>query len=507
MCWKDLLWVFAYPIYQVIGTFRHESGHAIAALLFGGRIKEFVFLPTEGYWGYVHWDGPHNLVTAGAPYLLDLLTFLIFFAVCMRIRFRRRWVWLNLVIVGVVSPLVNSAYNCRQNPGRGNDVTVLLKDGNAVMVQAYFILTISLYIVGLYILLTRAKIQNRQPPVAHAWTAVPLILGTILLISACSVASSSLTASKQPRSISTSRLTPPPTPIVRSATMTPTPTPEETYDAIFIQVVAVVAQQYPQRAPIGELEWEGDYRVGSQDPGTVDGEFYAGDWKFRLFDWDRDDPTDPVDVYLNNRTSLFNWSGTATLEQIDGQLNSAGLVPKPVADQDEWLVYTNEHYGYRFKYPSTVDIIEHGVDWIESRDVPEGMEPREAKREFVRKLGPNLCVQVVLDGGFIWFNPPENFGARFNFCQLLGPNALGWQSPERSEVVTIDGRDYELEGREYIKIEGNDHDEALHVELSSGMHIQIGVATVSEEGYQRYREEVLPVLLGILETYEGIPDS
>jgi hypothetical protein len=505
MRWKDLLWVFAYPIYQVIGTFRHESGHAIAAILFGGRIKEFVFLPTKGYWGYVSWVGPHNLLTAGAPYLLDLLTFLIFFSVCMRLRFRRRWVWLNLVILGVLSPLINSAYNCHQDPDRVNDVTVLLRDGNAIMVTAYFILTLSLYIAGLYILFTRAKIHDRQPAVGRVWTTVPLILGSLLFLSACTAASATIIASEVPPAIPTPTTASYPSPEINSATMTPTISPEEAYDAIFKQVVALVAQEYPQRAPIAELTWEGDYRMGSGDPETVDGEFSAGDWNFRLFDWNRDDLSDPVDVYVINKTSFFNWSGTATLEQIDGQLNSAGLVPKPAADTDEWLVYTNEHYGYRFEYPSTVDVIEHGVDWIESDDVPEGMEPWEAKQEFARKLGPNLCVQVVFGDSFIWFNPPENFGARFNFCQYLGPNAPGWQSPERSEVVTIDGRDYVFEGRELIKIDGSDHDEALRVELSSGMHIQVGATTDSDQEYQRYREEALPVLLQILETYQSMP--
>jgi hypothetical protein len=71
--------------------------------------------------------------------------------------------------------------------------------------------------------------------------------------------------------------------------------------------------------------------------------------------------------------------------------------------------------------------------------------------------------------------------------------------------VTIDDAEYILEGRELIKIEGTDHDEALRVEIASGIHIQVGVTTNSDEDYERYRQEVLPVLLDILETYESIP--
>jgi hypothetical protein len=237
----------------------------------------------------------------------------------------------------------------------------------------------------------------------------------------------------------------------------------------------------------------------------MEGEIISGNWKFRLFDWDANDPADPVDVNLNNKSSFFYWSGSATLEEIDGQLSSAGLVPKPSVVTDDWLLYTNDNFGYRFEYPSTADVIEHGVGWIDARDVPEGMDAWEARRMYVRELGPNLCVQILLGDGFIWFNPPENFGARFNFCEHLGPNAPGWFAPKRSENARIDGSEYLLEGRELIKIEGSDHDEALRVELPSGMHIQVGVTTNSEQDYERYRAEILPILLEILETYESIP--
>lgn len=186
MRWKDLLWVFAYPIYQVIGTIRHESAHALTAIALGGKIEEFVFLPTRGYWGYVRWEGPHNILITAAPYLFDLLTFLIFFTICMQLDFRRRWLWLNLVILGVFSPLINSFYNYLQTSGRVNDVSILLREGNDQLVQAYFTLTLVLYLAGLYILFTRAQIHRDQQSSSRLWTIVPAALGTILLLSACS---------------------------------------------------------------------------------------------------------------------------------------------------------------------------------------------------------------------------------------------------------------------------------------------------------------------------------
>ncbi len=507
MFWKNLLWVFAYPIYQVIGTFRHETGHALAAIAFGGVIEEFVFLPTEGYWGYVRWDGPHNLFTTGAPYLLDLLTFLIFFVLCMQLSFRRRWIWLNLVIIGVFSPLINSAYNYRPNPDRINDVDVLLRDGSAIMVHAYFILTLILYFAGLYILFTRARIHNRQPPVSRTWTVAPLLLGTTLLISACS---STLISSFEPEELQAQATTtepPDPSPAIRSATKTPTMTPEETYETIFRQVVTYVAGQHPQRAPINDLEWDGGFRIGSRDPDTMEGDLVSGDWKFRLFDWDAADPSDAVDVGVWNPTTFFTWTGSATLEHIDGQLRAGGRVPKPDSPTGKWLTYTNSRYGYRFEYPFDVDVIEHGISSIEISDIPEGMTYREYMPIIIREMGPNLCAQVILGEGYIWIDSPENFVNQYNFCQRLGPGAPGWSYESRTESVLIEGQEYVLEGKKLINLEGPDHDEALRIELPSGLRIEVGAYTQSEEAYQQYRGETLPVLIAILETFETIPGA
>jgi hypothetical protein len=42
---KDLLWILAYPAYQIIGTIRHEGSHALAAMAEGVEVKKFVFWP------------------------------------------------------------------------------------------------------------------------------------------------------------------------------------------------------------------------------------------------------------------------------------------------------------------------------------------------------------------------------------------------------------------------------------------------------------------------------
>jgi len=150
---KDLLWLLAYPLYQLIGSLRHEVSHAVVAVYQGARIQEFVFWPTRSgptfRWGYVSWSGSTSWVATAAPYLCDLATFALFFVICVRWPLSRHWVWVNLVAIGLVSPLVNSAYNYLNGLlGRG-DVAQLLHQLPGAAVQTFFALTLLLYVVGL----------------------------------------------------------------------------------------------------------------------------------------------------------------------------------------------------------------------------------------------------------------------------------------------------------------------------------------------------------------------
>lgn len=157
-----LLWLLAYPLYQVIGTLRHEASHALAAVLQGAEIIEFAFLPTlrEGFglsWGYVRWRGATGWVTLAAPYLCDLLTFAVFFAFCMWALFRWRWLWLNLVILGMISPLINSGYNYAGGFWRANDVGRLLDALPPWGVHAFFILSLAAYLAGIVLVFRRSR--------------------------------------------------------------------------------------------------------------------------------------------------------------------------------------------------------------------------------------------------------------------------------------------------------------------------------------------------------------
>ena len=158
----DLLWALAYPIYQTIGTIRHEAGHALVAWLQSARITEFVFFPGRHgeifYWGYVNWQGEITWTSLAGPYILDLLTFAVFFLICYKLPFKRHWLWLNLVIVGMISPLANSAYAyIRSFSASTNDVIRLLAALPAWPVHLYFIATLALYAIGLVLVFRRSR--------------------------------------------------------------------------------------------------------------------------------------------------------------------------------------------------------------------------------------------------------------------------------------------------------------------------------------------------------------
>ena len=165
---RDAWWLLAYPAYQIIGTLRHEGSHALAVLLEGGRVVKFVFWPTwekKFYFGYVQWSGRGlDWKVSFAPYFVDLLTFAVFYLLLTRVRIKRHWLWVNLVIVGLVSPLVNSLYRYGSSFFRDGDMTSVyaaLPDG---AVHAYFIVTTLLYLAALVQLQRRRVDSPRETP-------------------------------------------------------------------------------------------------------------------------------------------------------------------------------------------------------------------------------------------------------------------------------------------------------------------------------------------------------
>ena len=148
---RDWLWVLLLPVYLILSTFRHEAAHAVVATAQGAEIIKFVFWPSvhetgKFYFGYVSWrGGTTNWLVDAAPYFMDILTFSIFFPILYWVRFRWHSLWLNLVIIGLVSPIINSLYNYI----RGGDIRELLAVLPDLPVHACFLLGLGLAVPGL----------------------------------------------------------------------------------------------------------------------------------------------------------------------------------------------------------------------------------------------------------------------------------------------------------------------------------------------------------------------
>jgi hypothetical protein len=102
----------------IVVTVIHESAHAIAVLLQGGTVSEFIWLPSDDKWGSVSYDLPHG--SERAAYLISLapnLLWLLFATLACALSFRRQpcgywqasfiYVWLFVV---PLADIANTAF-------------------------------------------------------------------------------------------------------------------------------------------------------------------------------------------------------------------------------------------------------------------------------------------------------------------------------------------------------------------------------------------------------------
>lgn len=153
----DWLWALAFPHYLLIGTLRHEMLHAVVAALEGSQILEIVFWPTLNakggiQWGYVRWQEDTNWLCLAAPYFCDLLIAIITLIILMLISMHRHWLWINLMAIGLASPIVNSTFNYIL----GSDGVKLRAAIPPMWVHGYFLITIFFYIGALGLVLLRS---------------------------------------------------------------------------------------------------------------------------------------------------------------------------------------------------------------------------------------------------------------------------------------------------------------------------------------------------------------
>lgn len=154
----DLWWVLASPVYLVLGTLRHEGSHLLVGLAQGGRIGAFSILPSDRGWGFVQMQGGQiSWLTFAAPYLGDALVFAAGYVWAFRIAPTRRWLFVNVFVVMMLSPLINTANNSVGGlASSGSDFFWLGRQFGAVAVTVASGLAIASYSYGILRVLTRS---------------------------------------------------------------------------------------------------------------------------------------------------------------------------------------------------------------------------------------------------------------------------------------------------------------------------------------------------------------
>jgi hypothetical protein len=153
---SDLWWLLGWPVYQLLGTARHELSHAAVTVCQGARIEQIAIVPSfqpDGFlWGYVSWTGGQvTWLVAAAPYLVDLALYLAVLLVCLTAVRLRRWLWLNLFILGLLSPFVDTAANYSKLLRRpSGDVNELASQFSPVLIHSLFLAVMIFYLLGMW---------------------------------------------------------------------------------------------------------------------------------------------------------------------------------------------------------------------------------------------------------------------------------------------------------------------------------------------------------------------
>lgn len=168
------MWLALAPGYMMVDTLRHEISHAIVAWLAGVQVLVIHFLPGKqlGYFsfGYIILGDNASWLIYAAPYFCDLILFTAAYFLLRHVRFRRRWMAVNLVSIGLVSPLFNSFSGFINSFSITNDVTHLaILFSREVVTDLFF--GVGVYYFVLLRRLYRFSIFNRkaQPPFWLAW--------------------------------------------------------------------------------------------------------------------------------------------------------------------------------------------------------------------------------------------------------------------------------------------------------------------------------------------------
>ena len=123
-----------------------------------------------------NWTGGRvTPLVIAAPYLVDFFFFALFGIICAAIPRMPRWAWVNCFIIGVLSPLIDTAYNYRGLfIGKYNDAVYLARVHGSIVTHVLFATAIACYIVGTASVVMRRMKADRQKPKGAPTTSCTL---------------------------------------------------------------------------------------------------------------------------------------------------------------------------------------------------------------------------------------------------------------------------------------------------------------------------------------------
>jgi hypothetical protein len=177
--------------------------------------------------------------------------------------------------------------------------------------------------------------------------------------------------------------------------------------------------------------------------------------------------------------------------------------PTPeVADEYEgWLTYTNDVYGYEFRYPPEAEVWEAPLELF---SLPrEEYEAGVTFQDVYQRYTGKVCINVRYGPGGISILASADESSLYINC---GRTSRAYEGPDRQETLIIDGGTYTARGFEE---QGpgeilNYHNETLHVYLEDGTRIEYGSwasETATFEDYLQIRDQ----LLKIVQSYRKLP--